>query len=100
VVDHNGLQIDGFTDKVMNVGPLAAKFAAFNLHVLEVDGHDVRALCQAFAAAAEVPERPTVLVARTVKGKGVSIFENKAKYHGVAPSDEELQVALQGLGAQ
>jgi transketolase len=99
VVDHNGLQIDGFTDKVMNVGPLAAKFAAFNLHVLEVDGHDIRALCQAFSSAAEVPERPTVVVARTVKGKGVSIFENKARYHGVAPSDEELRLALQGLGA-
>ncbi|ABA89956.1 transketolase, A protein [Syntrophotalea carbinolica DSM 2380] len=98
VVDCNGLQIDGFTEDVMNVGPVAAKFAAFNMHVIEADGHDVASLGQAFAAA-EVSDRPTVIVAKTVKGKGVSIFENKAKYHGVAPSDEELQVALQVLGA-
>jgi transketolase len=99
VVDHNGLQIDGFTEDVMNVGPVAAKFAAFNMHVIEADGHDVASLGQAFAAA-EGSDRPTVIVAKTVKGKGVSIFENKAKYHGVAPSDEELQVALQGVGIQ
>lgn len=97
VVDCNGLQIDGFTEDVMNVGPVAAKFAAFNLHVIETEGHDIAALDQAFAAA-ETSDRPAVIVARTVKGKGVSLFENKARYHGVAPSDEELQVALQVLG--
>ncbi|MDK2848609.1 MAG: transketolase [Desulfuromonadales bacterium] len=99
VVDCNGLQIDGFTEDVMNVGPVTAKFAAFNMHVIEADGHDITSLGQAFSAA-EVSGRPTVIVASTVKGKGVSIFENKAKYHGVAPSDEELQIALEGLGAQ
>jgi transketolase len=99
VVDCNGLQIDGFTEDVMNVGPVAAKFAAFNMHVVEANGHDISSLGQAFSAA-EVSGRPTVIVASTVKGKGVSIFENKAKYHGVAPSDEELQIALEGLGAQ
>lgn len=98
VVDCNGLQIDGFTEDVMNVGPVASKFAAFNMHVIEADGHDVNSLGQAFAAA-EVSERPVVIVAKTIKGKGVSIFENKAKYHGLAPSDEELQVSLQVLGA-
>jgi transketolase len=98
LVDCNGLQIDGFTEDVMNVGPVAAKFAAFNLHVIEADGHDVAAVAQALAAA-QASDRPSVIVARTVKGKGVSIFENKAKYHGVAPSDEELKLALEGLGA-
>lgn len=98
IVDHNRLQIDGFIEQVMNVTPVGDKFAAFNWHVREIDGHDMAAICRGLAEA-EAPERPTVLVAHTVKGKGVSIFENKAKYHGVAPSDEELRFALQTLGA-
>jgi transketolase len=98
IVDANGLQIDGEVAKVMNVEDVGAKFSAFGWHVLEVDGHDPGALIAAFAEAEATAGRPTVVVARTVKGKGVSFFENKASYHGVTPSDEELPKALECLG--
>ncbi|MEZ4601588.1 MAG: transketolase [Syntrophotaleaceae bacterium] len=97
IIDQNGLQIDGETEKVMNVGPLGPKFLAFNWHVLEVDGHDIRAILLALNEAEQVVDRPTMIIARTVKGKGVPFFEHKASYHGVAPSDDELERALQVL---
>ena len=98
LVDCNGLQIDGEVAKVMNVAPVADKFRAFGWHVLEVDGHDMAALLKALDQAETLTGAPTVIVARTVKGKGVSFFENKASYHGVTPSDEELPRALECLG--
>ena len=98
LIDANGLQIDGEVAKVMNVEPIAAKFSAFGCHVIEIDGHDITAIVAALAEAAATRGRPTAIVARTVKGKGVSIFENKAAYHGVTPSDEELPKALACLG--
>jgi transketolase len=98
ILDHNGLQIDGEVAKVMNVAPLGPKFLAFNWHVLEVDGHDIQAICRALDDAGQCKERPTMIIARTVKGKGVPFFEHKASYHGVPPSDEELVRALEHLG--
>ncbi len=98
IVDQNGLQIDGEVEKVMGVAPLGPKFLAFNWHVLEVDGHDVQAIARAFAEAERTLDRPTMIVARTVKGKGVPFFEHKASYHGVPPSDDELGRALEHLG--
>ena len=98
ILDHNGLQIDGEVAKVMNVAPLGPKFLAFNWHVLEVDGHDIQAICRALDDAAQCKERPTMIIARTVKGKGVPFFEHKASYHGVPPSDDELSRALEHLG--
>jgi len=98
ILDHNGLQIDGEVEKVMNVGPLGPKFLSFNWHVLEVDGHDIQAICQALENAGETEGRPTLIIARTVKGKGVPFFEHKASYHGVPPSDDELVRALEHLG--
>jgi transketolase len=98
ILDHNGLQIDGEVEKVMNVGPLGPKFLAFNWHVLEVDGHDIEAICQALENAGETLGLPTLIIARTVKGKGVPFFEHKASYHGVPPSDDELVRALEHLG--
>jgi transketolase len=98
ILDHNGLQIDGEVAKVMNVAPLGPKFLAFNWHVLEVDGHDVQAICRALDDAGQCKERPTMIIARTVKGKGVPFFEHKASYHGVPPSDDELVRALEHLG--
>ncbi|OEU47733.1 MAG: transketolase [Desulfuromonadales bacterium C00003096] len=97
IIDQNGLQIDGATEDVMNVGPLGPKFLAFNWHVLEVDGHDIQAISRAFDEAEAETERPTAIIARTVKGKGVSFFEHKASYHGVAPNDDELERALAAL---
>jgi transketolase len=98
ILDHNGLQIDGEVAKVMNVAPLGPKFLAFNWHVLEVDGHDIQAICRALDDAGQCKERPTMIIARTVKGKGVPFFEHKASYHGVPPSDDELSRALEHLG--
>ena len=100
LVDANRLQIDGDVAKVMNVEPIPEKFQAFGWHVTEIDGHDMAAVVAALEHAATVKGKPTVIVARTVKGKGVSFFENKAAYHGVAPSDEELPRALECLGEQ
>lgn len=98
VVDWNGLQIDGDVDKVMQVTPIGPKFLAFNWHVLEVDGHDLDAIARALDEADRTAGQPTVIIARTVKGKGVPIFEHKASYHGVPPSDAELSQALEHLG--
>jgi transketolase len=98
LVDANALQIDGEVSRVMNVAPIADKFRAFGWHALEIDGHDMAAILTALEKADSVKGQPTVIVANTVKGKGVSFFENKASYHGVAPSDEELPKALECLG--
>lgn len=98
LIDANGLQIDGEVAKVMNVEPIGAKFSAFGCHVIEIDGHDIAAIVAALAEAEITKGRPTAVVARTVKGKGVPFFENKASYHGVTPSDDELPRALECLG--
>lgn len=98
LVDANALQIDGEVAKVMNVAPIAAKFKAFGWHAMEIDGHDMAAILAALDHAETIKGQPTVIVANTVKGKGVSFFENKAAYHGVPPSDEELPRALECLG--
>lgn len=98
ILDANALQIDGEVAEVMNVAPLGPKFLAFNWHVLEVDGHDIDAIARALADAETVTDKPTMIIARTVKGKGVPFFEHKASYHGVPPSDEELDRALEHLG--
>ncbi len=94
MVDYNGLQIDGSCSDVNDLGGIEAKFAAFGWRVLEVDGHDVPALLGAFGAAREVDGRPTVLVCKTVKGKGVSFMENNADWHGRAPSVDETECAF------
>ena len=98
LIDANGLQIDGEVARVMNVEPIADKFRAFGCHVIEIDGHDIPAIVAALDEAERIKGQPTAIVARTVKGKGVSFFENKASYHGVTPSDDELPKALECLG--
>jgi len=97
VIDFNGLQIDGTTDSVMCSSPLAEKWRAFCWHVIEVDGHDVDALIAAFAEAKEVEGKPSMIIAKTVKGKGVSFMENVAGWHGNAPSVEQGEQALKEL---
>ena len=99
IVDVNGLQIDGRTADVMPSEPLDKKFEAFNWNVQSVDGHDFDALERAFAAAAACREKPTVLLSRTVKGKGVSFMENDAGWHGKAPNDEQYEKAHAELAA-
>ncbi len=98
LIDVNGLQIDGEVAKVMNVSPVADKFRTFGWHAIEIDGHDMGAILGALDKAEDIKGKPVAIVAATVKGKGVSIFEHKASYHGVAPNDEELNLALICLG--
>lgn len=98
LVDANALQIDGDVEKVMNVFPISDKFRTFGWNVIEIDGHDMKAILEAFATAKVSKGKPTMIVATTVKGKGVPRFEHKASYHGVAPNDDELSEALLCLG--
>ncbi|MBQ7254785.1 MAG: transketolase [Oscillospiraceae bacterium] len=99
-VDVNGLQIDGPTAEVMPTEPLDKKFEAFGWHVVKVDGHDFDAIEDAFNEAKNVKGQPTVLLAKTVKGKGVSYMENNAGWHGKAPNDEQFAQAKAELEAQ
>jgi transketolase len=99
IVDHNGLQIDGACTEVMCLGGVAAKFTAFDWHVLEIDGHDVGAIREALLAAKAYPDGPAMIVAHTIKGKGVSFMEGEAGWHGKAPSAEQVTTAIAELDA-
>ncbi len=94
IIDKNDLQIDGRVRDVMNVDPLAEKYAAFGWNVLEVNGHDLGDILSAFERAASTPSHPSVLLAHTVKGKGVSFMENQAGWHGIAPDREKFEKAM------
>ena len=100
VLDFNGLQIDGKITDVMNPTPFDTKFKAFGWNVIEIDGHDMDAIYKAFMDAKEVKGQPTLILAHTVKGKGVSYMENNAGWHGKAPDQELLGVALKDLGVE
>ena len=97
IIDNNGLQIDGHCCDVMCVEPIVDKWAAFGWHVLDINGHDMEAIVGALNEAETLKGKPTMIVARTVKGKGVSFFEGKVEYHGLAPTHEELEKALKEL---
>ncbi|MDP2788500.1 MAG: transketolase [bacterium] len=97
VVDRNNIQIDGFTENVMPLEPLADKWRAFNWHVIEVSGHDFRAFNEAVEEAQAVYEKPSVIIAHTIPGKGVHEFERDYKWHGKPPNKEEAKMALHEL---
>jgi transketolase len=97
IIDNNGLQIDGHCCDVMHIEPIVHKWQSFGWHVIDIDGHDMKAIVNALNEAEGIKNKPTMIVARTVKGKGVSIFEGKVKYHGVAPTAEEFEIALREL---
>ncbi len=97
VIDRNNIQIDGFTEDIMPLDDLAAKWRAFNWHVIEVDGHDFMGLSQAFSQAQAVFEKPTVIIAHTIPGKGVKEFERDYKWHGTPPNKEQAHTALEEL---
>ena len=97
-LDYNGLQIDGKTEYVMNIGPIVDKFKAFGWNVIEIDGHDFDQIFAALDMAKETVGKPTMIIAKTIKGKGVSFMENQAGWHGAAPSDSDLERALLDLG--
>ena len=98
IIDHNRLQIDGNCSEVMNIEPIEAKFEAFGWNVFTIDGHNMQEIVEALDMAEKIKGKPTVIVANTIKGKGVSIFEGNVQYHGVAPNQEELEIALKELG--
>ena len=100
IVDFNGLQIDGKNDDVMTVKPIDEKFAAFGWNVIVIDGHDFDEILDAFAKARACREKPTVIIAKTHKGKGVSFMEDNPGWHGKAPSDEEAKLAVEELGGE
>jgi transketolase len=97
IVDRNNIQIDGYTENIMPLEPLADKWRAFNWHVIEVSGHDFRALDEAVEEAQGIYEKPIVIIAHTIPGKGVKEFERDFHWHGVAPNKEQGEMALKEL---
>lgn len=96
-VDNNGLQIDGTNEDVKNVEPIEDKWKAFGWHVITIDGHDFQQIENAVEEAKKTKGRPTAIIAKTVKGKGVSFMENQVDWHGVAPNEEQKEKALEEL---
>lgn len=99
IVDNNGLQIDGKVKDVMNVMPYASKYKAFGWNVISIDGHDIEQILNAFEDARACKGKPTVIIAKTVKGKGVSFMEDQASWHGKAPNEEQYNIAKAELEA-
>jgi len=97
IVDNNGLQLDGWNRDIMNLAPFAEKWRAFGWHTVSVDGHDLAGLDAAFEQVRSVKGQPSVIIARTVKGKGVSFMENQVDFHGKAPNAAEVAMALKEL---
>ena len=96
-LDYNGLQIDGSNEEVMNIGSIYEKFAAFGWNVIEIDGHDLEAIDNAVDKAKLVKGKPTIIIAKTVKGKGVSFMENQVAWHGAAPNEEQRKLAIEEI---
>ena len=97
VIDRNNIQIDGFTEDVMPLEPLADKYRSFNWHVLEIDGHNFEDIIAAFRHAKAVFEKPTVIIAHTIPGKGVDFMENDYHWHGKVPKSDEARLAIKEL---
>lgn len=100
IIDNNGLQIDGRNEDVMTVAPIDDKFRSFGWNVININGHDMQEILDAFAAARQVTGKPTAIVAKTVKGKGVSFMENQVGWHGKAPDDEQTKQAVAEIEAE
>ncbi len=96
-VDRNNIQIDGFTENIMPLEPLSDKYKAFNWHVLHIDGHNIQEIIDSVAHARAVYEKPTVILAHTIPGKGVSFMEGKYEWHGKTPNKDEAALALKEL---
>lgn len=100
IVDWNGLQIDGRNDDVMTVAPVDEKFKSFGFHVIRIDGHSFKEIEDALAEARTIKGKPTAIIAKTIKGKGVSFMENNSGWHGKAPNEEEAKKAVAELGGE
>ena len=97
IVDNNGFQIDGSIDDVCSPYPIDEKFRAFNFHVINIDAHNFNEIKMAFDEAKLIKERPTAIIAKSVKGKGVSFMENQVSWHGLAPNEEQYKLAIREL---
>lgn len=97
IVDNNNLQIDGEIDKVGGMNNITEKFLSFGFNVINIDGHNMDSIIDAFTTAKQTKGKPTVIIAKTIKGKGISFMENKAAWHGKAPSEEEYKIAISEL---
>lgn len=97
ILDYNGFQIDGATGDIMNLEPIADKWRAFGWYTIGIDGHNMQQILDAYDEAKSVKDKPVIIIARTVKGKGVSFMENTVEFHGRAPTKEETERALKEL---
>ena len=97
IVDNNNLQIDGTITDVMSSYPINLKFESFGFNVINIDGHNIEEIIEAFNRAKTVKGRPTVVIAKTIKGKGVSFMENQVGWHGKAPNEEQYNQAISEL---
>jgi transketolase len=97
IIDNNNLQIDGTVQEVMSSYPIDEKFRSFGFHVISIDGHNIQQLIEAFDSAKTVKQKPTVIIAKTIKGKGVSYMEGRVQWHGKAPNEEQYNQAIEEL---
>ena len=100
IIDNNNLQIDGTIEEVMSSYPIDQKFRSFGFEIIKIDGHDINEILNAFEVAKNVKNKPTCIIAKTIKGKGVSFMENKAEWHGKAPNEEQYNKAMEELNKQ
>ncbi len=97
IVDNNNLQIDGSIEEVMSSYPIDEKFKSFGFQIIKIDGHNIEEIKSAFEVAKNVKEKPVCIIAKTIKGKGVSFMENKVEWHGKAPNEEQYKIAMEEL---
>ena len=97
ILDNNNLQIDGEIDKVGGMNNITEKFLSFGFNVINIDGHNIDSIIDAFTTARQTKGKPTIIIAKTIKGKGISFMENKVSWHGKAPSEEEYNMAMSEL---
>ena len=100
ILDNNNLQIDGDIDSVGGMNNITEKFLSFGFNVINIDGHNIESIIDAFTTAKQTKGKPTIIIAKTIKGKGVSFMENKAEWHGKAPKEEEYNIAMEELNAE
>jgi len=98
IVDNNNLQIDGTIEEVMSSYPIDEKFRSFGFQVINIDGHDIEEILKAFEVAKTIKEKPTCIIAKTIKGKGIDFMENQVGWHGKAPNEEQYNQAMRQLG--
>ena len=97
IVDNNNLQIDGTIEEVMSPYPIDEKFKSFGFQIIKIDGHNIDEILKAFEVARNIKDKPVCIIAKTIKGKGVSYMENQVSWHGKAPDEEQYKIAMKEL---